>query len=226
MNPGRESLVRLKFNLAKGVTSVLLVALLVFLPFQLGIEREGWIEIKAAIAYAKSGPGKDGDGGGHGGGDDDDDSGSGNSGNDNSGNDNNEGANHPVIVRIKLTNSGVEIRYADGSREEIKNGRYRYKAASGKTVTSRRATGADLARLRARANGISIDSIRRPRNLNATSVNAANISGNNIKLTYTNGWSEEISSGQYKLKDQYNRTVVSRPASKADIQRMRQVAGR
>ena len=240
MNPGQETLVRSKPKLAKGVTGLLLVAFFGFFPFQMGVDSEGWIKINASVAHAESGPGKDGDGGGgHGGGhggdddhddDDDDDDGSGGdnsgSGSNNSGSGSEGNSNRSGIVRIKLTATGVEIRYADGAREIIKNGCYRYKSASGKIVISRRATGADLARLRARANGVSTGNISRPSQPNPANVNAASISGNNIRLTYTNGWTEEISSGRYLLRDQYNRTVVSRPARKADIQRMRQVAGR
>lgn len=220
-----------------------------------GTHSIGFATLFAKSGPGSDGNGGDGGGGhgGHGGGHDDDDddddnggsgnsgsgsensgsgssgSGSGSSGNGSSGSGssgNGGSANRSGIIKIELTATGVEIRYADGSREEIKKGRYTFRAATGKIVVSRRATGADLARLRARANGVSISSIRRSRNSNATSVNSAKISGNDIKLTYSNGWTEEISSGRYKLKDQYNRTVVSRPASKADIQRLRQVAGR
>ncbi|WP_162891642.1 hypothetical protein [Profundibacter amoris] len=179
---------------------------------------------------AKSSPGSDGDGGGddgnsgHGGGHDDD--GVDDEGNEIGDNNTNKG-NGPRsgITKIELSQTGVEVRYADGSSEEIKKGRYIRRSTTGKTVVSRRATGADFARLRARANGISIDSIRRSSNSGETGVNGATVSGNNIRLTYTNGWSEEISTGQYTLRDQYNRIVVSRPTSKSDIKRMRQIAG-
>ncbi|WP_428545562.1 hypothetical protein [Profundibacter sp.] len=175
----------------------------------------GLYSIGPATLLAKSGPGSDGDGGGdgghsgHGGGHDDDGDGDDNEGNNNDDNKNTNEGNGPRtgITKIELSQTGVEVRYADGSSEEIKKGRYIRRSATGKTVVSRRATGADFARLRARANGISIDSIRRPRNSSETGVNGATVSGKNIRLTYTNGWSEEISSGQYTLRDQYNRTV-------------------
>jgi hypothetical protein len=210
---------------------IAVVFLFMSMPIAMIRHPNGLYSIGPATLLAKSGPGSDGDGGGddgnsgHGGGHDDD--GDDNEGNEDGNNNTNEG-NGPRtgITKIELLPTGVEVRYADGSSEEIKKGRYIRRSATGNTVVSRRATGADFARLRARANGISIDSIRRPSNTNATGVNGATISGKNIRLMYTNGWSEEISSGQYILRDQYNRTVVSRPASKSDIKRMRQIAGR
>ncbi len=214
---------------------IAVVFLFMSMPIAMIRHPNGLYSIGPATLFAKSGPGSDGDGGGddgnsgHGGGHDDDgDDGDDNDGNDDGNNNNTNEGNGPRsgITKIELSQTGVEVRYADGSSEEIKKGRYIRRSTTGKTVVSRRATGADFARLRARANGISIDSIRRPTNTNETGVNGAYISGKNIRLTYTNGWSEEISSGQYTLRDQYNRTVVSRPASKSDINRMRQIAGR
>ena len=41
----------------------------------------------------------------------------------------------------------TEVRYSDGTKEEIENGRYERKDANGRTVEERPATAADIARL-------------------------------------------------------------------------------
>ena len=46
-----------------------------------------------------------------------------------------------AISRIEVSSSGIEIRYANGAREEIQNGRYRVRDENGNRVVQRRATG-------------------------------------------------------------------------------------
>ena len=130
-----------------------------------------------------------------------------------------------AIQRIELSASGVAIYYVDGSREEIRNRKYQFFDADGRTLISRHATGADLAHLRARANGISIKNVRHPSNPGKTSVTDASSNGNQVVVRYSNGWTEEISGGVYYLSDQYGRAAVKRPATPADIKRLRALAG-
>ncbi len=51
------------------------------------------------------------------------------------------------VVKIEVSSQGVEVTYADGSREEIENGRYERKNTAGRTVDERPATQADIDRL-------------------------------------------------------------------------------
>ncbi|OYX42343.1 MAG: hypothetical protein B7Z02_12440 [Rhodobacterales bacterium 32-67-9] len=77
---------------------------------------------------------------------DDDSSSSSSSGGTSSGS--TDGANGGVTVsKIEVSSSGVEVRYSDGTKEEIENGRYERKNAAGRTVEERRATQADLDRI-------------------------------------------------------------------------------
>lgn len=48
----------------------------------------------------------------------------------------------------------------------------------------------------------------------------AEMEGQSIEVTYTDGWKEEIEHGQYELKDPSNRTVVERPATQDDVDRL------
>ena len=128
-----------------------------------------------------------------------------------------------AIVKIEVSHSGIEIYYADGSREEIENGVYERKNTNGKTIEKRRAKGADISRLRAISEGVSIRSVRQG-SANQSAVQNVERSGRSIEVTYANGWSEEISNGQYKLVDSYDRTVVMRPATRKDRSRLTNVA--
>ena len=47
----------------------------------------------------------------------------------------------------------------------------------------------------------------------------------NLHLRYPNGWDEQIRSGRYILTDPDGRTVSNRPATFADLDRMREAAG-
>lgn len=48
----------------------------------------------------------------------------------------------------------------------------------------------------------------------------AEIEGASVEVTYTDGWKEEIEHGRYELKDPSNRTVVERPATQDDVDRL------
>ncbi|MDQ1901633.1 hypothetical protein RAH32_14410 [Paracoccus sp. WLY502] len=41
-----------------------------------------------------------------------------------------------------------------------------------------------------------------------------------IEVTYSDGWREELENGRYELKDAQNRTVVERPATRQDYDRL------
>lgn len=130
------------------------------------------------------------------------------------------------VTKIETSANGVEVRYSDGTKEEIENGRYERKNAQNRTVEERPATGADLTRLRSLANSVSINSVRSSGNGGNGANRPAKVEreGNNIEVRYTNGWKEEIEFGRYELKDPFNRTVVERPATSSDLQRLRAVA--
>ena len=176
-----------------------------------------------------------GDDGGEDGGDDggedggDDDGEDGDDGEDNAGSSGKQGGkiNRAVpvpspslaISRIEVSNSGIEIRYADGTREQIEHGVYELKDRTGKTLLERRATGPDISRLRALAERVSIRSVTRGKP-SKSGVARARANRNDIEIEYANGWSEIIKQGRYLLKDPYNRTVVQRPATTQDRRRL------
>ena len=51
------------------------------------------------------------------------------------------------VVKVERSLTETEVRYSDGTKEEIENGRYERKDANGRTVEERPATSADIARL-------------------------------------------------------------------------------
>ena len=54
-----------------------------------------------------------------------------------------------TVVKVERSATEIEVRYSDGTKEEIEAGRYERKDASGRTVEERPATPADIARLSA-----------------------------------------------------------------------------
>lgn len=51
------------------------------------------------------------------------------------------------------------------------------------------------------------------------------ISGNDIEVVHPDGTKEEIENGRFERKDVNGRTVVERPATDADVARLRGFAG-
>jgi hypothetical protein len=135
-----------------------------------GVSALPQVTLSAALA-SNSGSGGDDDHSGSGGGDDhsghggdddhDDDNGgddSGDDSSDDSSDDNSQGGTNGggssaggagQVTKIETSASGIEVTYADGSREEIENGRYERKNSAGRTVEERTATQADFDRLSA-----------------------------------------------------------------------------
>lgn len=97
---------------------------------------------------------RDGDDDDRGGDDDDDDSDDDDGDDDDDSQGGTTGGGSPAdgagqVAKIETSASGIEVTYADGSKEEIENGRYERKDSSGRTVEERAATAADFDRLSA-----------------------------------------------------------------------------
>jgi hypothetical protein len=181
-----------------------------------------------------SGPGSgdddDDDNSGPGGGDDDDDdddhSGSGGDDDDDRSGPGSDwsgpAAYHGRVVRIEVRGGAIEVRYADGSRERIANGRYEFRDASGRSERHT-ATGADIARLQkiAREAG----AIPAEGNAQRARVERYEMRRGGIALYYSNGWTESVEAGTYLLVDPFKRTITRRAATRADLDRLIELAG-
>lgn len=128
-----------------------------------------------------------------------------------------------AISGIEVSSSGIEIRYANGAREEIKNGRYRVRDPRGRRVVQRQATGPDIVRLRALSERVSIKSVASRRQA-GSAVQDVRRQGNSVSVTYGNGWTESLKRNTYTLSDPYGRTVVMRPATRNDTRRLSRIA--
>jgi hypothetical protein len=111
---------------------------------------------------------------------------------------------------------------ADGTKEEIENGRYERKDRFGRTVEERPATQADIDRLRGMAGTSGAAATRLVSSGTAARVE---IGANGIEVVYSDGTKEEIENGRYQRKDAAGRTVEERSASQADVDRLRMAAG-
>lgn len=129
------------------------------------------------------------------------------------------------ISKIELTGRGVVVSYSDGSIEQIDNGRYERTDKAGRRVERRVARGADLARLTAISRGIDIQSVRTSRATQSFPTNVT-VSGGDIEVSYSTGWTERIASGRYELVDRYDRVVAQRPATEKDWKRLAEAGNR
>jgi hypothetical protein len=125
------------------------------------------------------------------------------------------------VVKVERGAGAMEVTYSNGVREEIEAGRYQRKDAAGRTVAERPATDADLRRIGAniRNSGLTL------RPAPAGQVSSVEVGAGSIEVRYATGWKEELAAGRYELKDPNNNTVVERPATAADRQRMQALAG-
>ncbi len=164
--------------------------------------------------------GDDGGEGGDDGGEGGDDGGEGGDDGGEGGDDGGEGDRKaPRAVKVQKLGNGARIFFSDGSREEIRNGRYVRLDRNGRVLERRRARSSDLARVRALTGGQGKIVEAAPSGVKSRAVRAT-YRGNNAEILYANGWREEISSGRYSLMDQYGRTVSSRRATQKDRNRL------
>lgn len=104
-----------------------------------------------------SGHGGGDDGGSSGGGDDGGNDDGGNGGDDDASGDDSgsHGAEHidpETGAKVEVSGNSIEVRHANGVKEELEDGRYEMKDAGGRTIVERTATADDIARLTALAN--------------------------------------------------------------------------
>lgn len=229
------------------IMRLLLAAAIACAPVTLVPGRDGVAKLVPAMAQAKDGDRDDGDGDASDRDDDDDDSGRGR-GRGRGGDDPDQvggsasGAGSPSgsgdgcrrgasssapcdpssrggVRRVEVSGAGIDIRHADGSRERIERGRYELRDASGRTVERRRATGADVSRLRALAESATVRGASGGEGIDRT-LRAVTIRGGDMMAEYANGWSEEVRDGRYRLMDPYGRVVARREATDADRARI------
>jgi hypothetical protein len=137
---------------ARAMLTASMAVIFVAMPFRVTLK--GWsAELSLQSASAKDGNGK---GGGNGGG------GKGNGGSNGKGGGNGKNAsarpdeNNPTGRhvnpstgdQIQVRGTSIDVLHRNGMREGVRAGRYLMKDGKGRTIIERRATGADVARLR------------------------------------------------------------------------------
>jgi hypothetical protein len=122
-------------------------------------------------------------------------------------------------TKVEIEGDKIEVTFADGTKQEIENGRFQQKNAAGRTVGERPATREDFKQLTAAAGaGASIGMSVRSKG------SSIEVSGHGIEVTHADGWKEEIESGRYEMKDPNNNTVVERSATSEDRSRLESLA--
>lgn len=123
------------------------------------------------------------------------------------------------VIKAQKLGDGARIFFSDGSREEIRNGRYVRIGPNGRVLERRRARGSDLGRVRALIGGKETKLESVPSRVQSRAVRAT-YRGKNVEILYANGWREEITRGRYSLVDKYGRNVTSRRATQNDRTRL------
>jgi hypothetical protein len=106
------------------------------------------------------------------------------------------------------------IRYADGSAERIRGGRYQRLDGGGRVVETRAATRGDAARLGGARPGSGAEVLIR-----------IDTRSGNMETVDRRGWRERIAGGVYLLTDPKGNVVRRRAVRGADLGRIRALAG-
>lgn len=127
------------------------------------------------------------------------------------------------ILRVEVTRSDIDIAYADGSREAIRNGRYLRHDRADELVEARPARGSDVARLRAIGNRVAVPVAARPADATGATLAGIERRGADIAVVYANGWREAVTADRYRMHDRFGRLVVDRPARSGDRARLEEL---
>ncbi len=123
------------------------------------------------------------------------------------------------IAEIERFGNKIEIKFTDGSKEEIENGIFERKNANRVTVEERAATAADFTRLSALAD--EFESALPPLDGTVVKVERGPAS---LEITYSDGSKEEIEGTTYEREGAGGVDLIERAASAADIDRLEALA--
>lgn len=123
------------------------------------------------------------------------------------------------IFAVESFPGHIKIEYLDGSSEEIENFIYERKNSDGDTVEQRPVLPADTNRLTSLA--ASFEAALPPI---TSSIVEVEIIGSSIEISYADGSKEKVANGIYERKDSANETIVERPATPTDTNRLNDLA--
>ncbi len=121
------------------------------------------------------------------------------------------------VVKIETGPNTIQIRYSDGSREEIEFGVYERKNAANRTVEERLATADDFARLNAIVDSAGVAATQE---FVAADGTVVEVGPGKIELSFPDGTKEEIEDGVYERKDASGVTIEERAATAEDFARL------
>ncbi|WP_238367684.1 calcium-binding protein [Mesobacterium pallidum] len=112
------------------------------------------------------------------------------------------------IEKIEVNGANIQVKYQDGSREEITAGVYEARDTEGDRTERRTATEADIARLTT----LATDWLAEVQPLDALVIEVQ-ILGTHIDIYYDDGRKESIHDGFYEIKNAANDTIYQSPAT-------------
>ncbi len=136
------------------------------------------------------------------------------------------GSAGPVrAVRVERDGAEMRVFYSNKVRESIGAGRYVMDDATGKTVIDRAATPADLDRVRENVQRSGLAATAGASLPAELEVELLEVTEGGLSVRYREGWSESLAEGRYRMADPDGNTVVERPATAEDRNRLQGIAG-
>ena len=129
------------------------------------------------------------------------------------------------VVRAERNAAGIEVLYTSQVRERIIDGRYEMMDATGTVVADRPATPRDIERLRDNVRLSGLGAVSEASLPAASDVESVAVSQRGMVVRYRAGWTEDLSGDRYRFADPDGNTVVDRPATLEDRNRLLAIAG-
>ena len=141
-------------------------------------------------------------------------------------NSDNGAAAAPVrAVRVERNGEGLGVVYSNRVRERIAGGRLEMRDAGGKVVIDRPATATDIERVRENIRRSGLGSARDASLPHGSDIDSVAVSSDGLSVRYREGWTENLSGNRYRFEDPDGNTVVDRPATAEDRNRLLAIAG-
>lgn len=128
------------------------------------------------------------------------------------------------VIEVENFGGELEIKYDNGTEEEIEGGIYERKNAFGDTVEERKATQADIDRLTQLADDFlgKVDPVGDDGALDADIVKVER-EGAEIEIYYADGHKEELEGGKYELEGPGDVDLIERAATADDLERFEKI---
>ena len=129
-----------------------------------------------------------------------------------------------TATRVERDGDGIALVYSSGIRERLAAGRYEMQDASGKVVNERPAMPRDAERMRENARLSGLVVVSEAALPPGSDVESIAVTPEGMAIRYREGWTEDLIGLRYRFADPDGNTVVDRPATAEDRNRLLAIA--